>query len=869
MSATARQGPRLHVEVPEAPSQVVAEAGPPALPAVEGTSVGTPTPQGPRARSPRRPSSEDESIRLEVHEVFAEQQRLASGTPLGEPELGSLPGLPGSYLRRGERDPGNVHVPRDARSRVGRQGRTDGMRNLREAVESGMDTPRTAASRETLTPDTLITLTDPDFRRANPEAAREADQSVHASHVPAVASEPHEAHTGTNVEIIPATTHIEGIHGSDTTRSLETAFPHPEYEGRPGFHTTGSRAEPNIRSDRGALRGAEQDAAHLEQVFPGARREEIEAGHRWLAERRAELHASEAQSFETPSEVPWIISSETPSSIGPSASSPAQAGARTPGPASSYASHTETIRTPNRQAAMAQYHAQISADPGRESGVWRDANGEYYVMQGDQGSVAPPSASGPLDLVYHSHPTQADAGQQGLMSQPSQAGGDIGVLQHQHGQGPAGRRQSSELHFPTYDETGNQSGYGTTRFVYDPTQPLPLQVETTLPRGRPSRQGYRSFADFEQRAGVGPSGLTTADAIAARMSADAQLRQDTAAAQQRIDTIVEGSQTRPIGLPGMREGREFGRQAVHEQQQAEDSNRPEYGPAYTTSVHGLQPGESIEIPINPAYPEPPGTTAELEALQEQIRVAQATQAELTDTEDAMATQANQQRTHDSQLGEAQGVAQELITGRTTHQTTVDSTASTNTEQQTTATDATSSIGQSAEQAASLATLVGSLRMFQGMAHLFSYLPGALGRSAEEAREDTGELITTLNRVNDTRGVQANIEAGLDEMAVNEQRIETVSSEGGRIDAELTSGQGQLTELGQANAEGLAETESVQQQATQEHAKAAGSENEAQTAHDDLLAQLEAWAQEHRQAREDAIQNATSRLNQLGYEVRQE
>ena len=551
----------------------------------------------------------------------------------------------------------------------------------------------------------------------------------------------------------------------------------------------------------------------------------------------------------------------------PSVSSPARSGSAA---SSAYGSNTQTARTTDRAAAMAQYHGQIRSDPGRESGVWRGSDGTYYVMQGDRGSVAPPSARRPLELIYHSHPTETGAARQGLVSQPSQAAGDIGVLQYQHGKGTPGRRQSSELHFPVYDRGGEHTGYGTTRFGYDPTHPLPLQVQTTLPGGRPSTQRYASLSDYEARTGIAAGGKTRADSTAARAAADTQLGHDTAAAQQRIDTIVEATRTEPVGIPGMSEGREFGRQMITDEAQAEDSSdRPEHGPAYTASVAGLQPGESIEIPINPAYPEPPGTRAELDLLLERVRATQGAQTELGGTEHAMANQAESQRTHSTQLGEAQTVTQDLATGRSSHQAAVESTQSTNTEQQSTAGEAISSLGRSAEEGTALYTLVGSLRVFQGLAHLFSYLPGDLGRRAEGAREDADGLITTLNRVSETEGVQSRVEEGRMGMGADAERIGTVSAEGQQTDAELTSGQDQVVELQQANAESLAETESILQQANQERSEAAASENESQTTHDALQSQLQAWAQAHRQAREAAIQDAVSRYSELGYQVREE
>lgn len=544
--------------------------------------------------------------------------------------------------------------------------------------------------------------------------------------------------------------------------------------------------------------------------------------------------------------------------------------------------HTETVRTTSRADAMRQYQAQVAADPGRESGVWRGEDGTYYVMQGDGGSVAPPSTSGRVELVYHSHPTQNDAGMRGLVTQPSQANGDFGVLQHQHGQGPVGRRQQSELHFPTYSQDGSHSGYGATQFRYDPTHPLPIQVTTTTPGGRPSTQRYASFADFEARTGIRAGGNTPAESSAARVAADTRLQADAAGARQRIDAGSEliASQTSiPTARSGMRVGAEEGRQAVQESAAtsatqaatAEDNRRPQLGPAYTTSVEGmsgegLQPGDSVDIPINPAYPEPPGTTAELALLSARIADTQVVQEAQEQTQSAMQAQAQEEQVYAQGLTESEGVAEGLVTGRTSHQGTVSDTETTNSEQQTTASDAQSSLGQSAEHAAALTTLVGSLRVFQGLAHLFSYLPGDLGDKAEQSKEDAGDLITSLNRVGETDEVSESVTAGEETMAANQERIETVATQGEETDVELTQNQEQIATLQQENASSLEQTQSVQQQAVTEGRQARNEETQAQKTHDTLEAQLQVWAAEHRQTRENAIDQALSQYEQLGYNV---
>lgn len=168
---------------------------------------------------------------------------------------------------------------------------------------------------------------------------------------------------------------------------------------------------------------AEMDQFHdprfgYTEVRPG---DALPAGHPLRDMSDADINAFVDRTFDP------FIEPRGDAATGPAARSPVHAAGGTATPPR-FAPHTETTRTPNRAAAMAQYHEQVRTDPGRESGVWQGADGTFYVMQGDAGSVRPPSASGPVRLIYHSHPTAADVPTQGLVSQPSQARGDFGVL---------------------------------------------------------------------------------------------------------------------------------------------------------------------------------------------------------------------------------------------------------------------------------------------------------------------------------------------------------------------------------------------------------------------------------------------------------
>jgi hypothetical protein len=921
MSAEAGPGPRIHVEVPEAPTRVEAGGTAPSRPAaVDGGSAYAFRPastEGPVARSssPERPRSggsrpqetrvHDRALReardrvesrlgreltpdeirsldimLTIEETTSQTRAMSErGGRIG-PEFHDLPSsvAPAPQRRRGDDPAGRTqYADRGAKRRIQgharRVSRHEFGRNLQTAL-------RDPSQHSSLTLKTLGYLTPRE--RLHVERTGELPPGFEFHHLMGVADYPEHAHRPDVGLGMRSSEHYDVGHARDQTAEIEAGtFRDPDAEIRPGFgedrefqryarprhrnvesgyETTGSVVR-DIRIQY--ERSLNRNRVTLAQLQKQAQLNPSPALDRRIGRLIREIDGS-VRLLQMDLEVTGSTTS------GPAASSPERTSVTSSAASSSYRSNTETVRNSDRTAAMAQYHNQIRTDPGRESGVWRDADGNYYVMQGDRGSVAPPSAAGPLELIYHSHPTETGTARQGLVSQPSQAAGDIGVLQYQHGQGTPGRRQSSELHFPVYDRAGVHTGYGTTRFGYDPTHPLPLQVQTTLPGGRPGTQRYASFADYEARTGIRAGGTTPADSTTARVAADTQLGRDTAAAQQRIDTIVEATRTEPVGMPGVREGRQLGRQMIIDEAQAEDSsNRPEHGPAYTASVGGIQPGESIEIPINPAYPEPPGTRAELDLLLERVSATQEAQTDLEGTERSMANQAEQQRTHSTQLGEAQTVTRDLATGRSNHQAAVDSTQSTNTQQQSTAGEAISSLGRSAEEGTALVTLVGSLRVFQGLSHLFSYLPGDLGRRAEGAREDASGLITTLNRVSETESMQSRVEEGRRGMGSDAERIGSVSAEGQQTDGELTSGQDQIVELQQANSESLLETESVYQQANQERNEAVTSENEAQTAHDDLQNQLQAWAQAHRQAREAAIQDAVSRYSELGYQVREE
>ncbi|WP_137918692.1 hypothetical protein [Hydrogenophaga sp. 2FB] len=1002
MSAAAGPGPRLHVEMPEAPAVRPVAADAPAAsvrpadtatpaidvpapitrpadatpaavdlpatsirPADTGTGTGTPPAarpaRAPAARAPGRPRSggarpmdtrihnaELRSVRdraearlgieltpdqvrsLEIRESMAESG--AVGRP--DADLHNLPGPEApAPAGRGDRrawthpdsTPGRPS-PDQARveGSIRREAAAEFNADARAAVlDEGLHTASTLESTSYLSPHQRETLAEAPVSRSERRDLRDAGEPIPGRlpddfqfhHRMTVRDHPEVGHRGAAGVSLPDRVHRFEEHGGDYRAEIELLGPRDPgaldrgfgsvREATPGARTRHSEVaagftstgdvDADIRIEYGNSHDANRGMVRTERALARLRAENAAAPSdsrtRTIARMEAELRA--ARDFAGPGPTGRRGTSTAPTTAataaapaptstgsGPAASSPRARSTTAPDAGSTapprYASDTETARTSDRAAAMAQYHDQIRTDPNRESGVWRGEDGTFYVMQGDAGSVAPPSSAGPLTLVYHSHPVEADAAYRGLVSQPSQANGDFGVLAYQHGEsGAAGRRIESELHFPTYAPDGTHAGFGATRFAYDPTSPLPLQVSTTLPGGRASTQRYESFADYEARTGIVAGGDTPDASTAARVEADAQLTTDRAAASRRIDETAAGLAGRRVPV-GASVGRDEARSAEAEMRDegaaAATASTPAdphgRGPAYAVSVAGLNPGESMELPINPAYPPPPGTPDQLDALLEQVDTARRTADVLSDTEDSMAANTETELEHQSGLEEATVVGEDLTAERETHAGEVDTTTTANDDMLTQAGEAYDSLGNSAREAGALASLVTSLQAFRGMAHLFSYLPGSLGESAETARDDSARLIETLNRVSDADAAQANVDAGRENIEGDGERIDTVTTEGETTDTTITEGTDALVELQATNEASLAETQATHEQATSERRAAEDSESDAQGAHDSLLAELQAWAQQHQQARETAVSQALGTYEGMGLTARE-
>jgi hypothetical protein len=832
-----------------------------------------------RAREP-----EIDARTQEILEDFAEHQRLPSGAPLGEPELGNLPGPPGSHLRRGERDPGNYAVPPAARSRVGRSGRREGLADLGEAVASGTDTPRTAAARETLTPDQLLELTDPAVRRADPERARDTERAVEASHVPGVATEPHDAHKGVNVEIIPTTAHREGIHGGDTTRPLETSSPNPDYQGRPGFHPLPERSPSTTRSDAGHLQGAERDAAALERNFPGARQSEIDAGRQWLADRRAELRASGSRDFDTPRPVgEGETRSQRPLSTAEFEEHAAMA--------EQMGMPREQIQPGSKSTAYLPgsldtllIGPDINPLPAgeRPTGLANPANAalEPRAVLGHEiiGHREAELMGQARDEPWHEelqasaraalHTPELTREQSWLLLQDAAARrrfqtreGEIYINTERYGAaeapGPRGDRPSE--HFRPQDQQPTVIVDWDALGAAPPGAASGREMRMSPQAGGPSGGASATPARSTPETATTPHGNTPSTSstfsAAAGAARAAVGQQPPGGPQPGPGSPTWGTRAHQVGelfLPQVFGG--GGEAPTYAQQQA----------AHRARFTGdNQPAEGVER-VNPEYPPPPATPAQITAIQNEIMNLLMVRAAAEQEAENQSQRADRCEANQAPIRQTVADTTAGISAVQAHDAAVARREAVNQEQQQRQAESQGLVAGYSSRATGLTALSVPLAAWEGFTSLASHLPGEAGDSMLRMNQEARRLQDAFTQMGaQMLGVDSAGPANEQGLQDDRGRLEETSELADVSDQQLHTANAGAEGLQDANAAALAEATRRQQAATDRAQECGDAAAEREQRADSLAEQLRAWAAAHAQARRQAIAATEQRLASEG------
>jgi hypothetical protein len=281
-------------------------------------------------------------------------------------------------------------------------------------------------------------------------------------------------------------------------------------------------------------------------------------------------------------------------------------------------------------------------------------------------------------------------------------------------------------------------------------------------------------------------------------------------------------------------------------------------------------GRRVE-PVNPQYERPPGTPEDLARMRGEIGslLMSRSQADA----DAEAARADRAETAQraQQLMSVQSGVDDLGRRTDTQRTDVASTAQANTQQQGRQQEAGTAIGASASRLAGLATLelllggwaavaggagaVISLVSDDGAAKMYQ-----LSADARRFMAQLAEAKMLVSGQNAQQPLQMGRLAG-DSTAIGAEGERTTATA-----ATVAQSRQQVTALGAQNTQDAAAAAEAEQRARQDSADADSAATDVQTRHDQLAADLEAWAQRHREQRQQAVAQTRARLEAEGWVV---
>ncbi|HET9658422.1 MAG TPA: hypothetical protein VFP72_23925, partial [Kineosporiaceae bacterium] len=300
----------------------------------------------------------------------------------------------------------------------------------------------------------------------------------------------------------------------------------------------------------------------------------------------------------------------------------------------------------------------------------------------------------------------------------------------------------------------------------------------------------------------------------------------------------------------------------------ERDNGHRNGPEAT--AEGGEPASVVET-VNPNYPAPPGTQEQLDRMSQDIQVllagrarARARQAEASRVASSLQAQAEQ-------INQAQAGIDETAQAASAHQGEVADTSKANTRSEQGHEKAGQDISGGASEltgVATLETLLAGWSGFTGLVLRFdALLPDRAVSAFRQMNDDStrfmGKLVSTKEGITLQKSLQPSRGAAIAQAG---QRIDATSEQAQSTQAGLTQSKERAADLVRNNQEHRAHADAEQEKASDEASRAESSAGELQSRHDTLAQQLQAWAQAHAAAREEAIAQTVARMEARGLRV---
>ena len=270
---------------------------------------------------------------------------------------------------------------------------------------------------------------------------------------------------------------------------------------------------------------------------------------------------------------------------------------------------------------------------------------------------------------------------------------------------------------------------------------------------------------------------------------------------------------------------------------------------------------------NPAYPDPPCTPAQIEAIRAHIAELRQARAQTTHAEVQMAGQVARHEANQQPLTQTIETTAAGEAALEEHTGDVEATAEANSGQQERQAEVNTAVSNYAEHQGAIDSLRTPLRGFQGMMDLASYLPGDAGDAMADMNRDAANMLASFDEMD---AAMANQETSGGEcqsqLESDAGEIEGAHAQAGETHATLSTATGDATELDSRNEAALALATGRRESASAATSDIDANIEEQEAEAASLSQQLQTWAQEHRAARVAAVDATAARVSGMSLTV---
>ena len=317
---------------------------------------------------------------------------------------------------------------------------------------------------------------------------------------------------------------------------------------------------------------------------------------------------------------------------------------------------------------------------------------------------------------------------------------------------------------------------------------------------------------------------------------------------------------------------------------------PLAGTAGVNAMRGFEEArrEPIVEHVNPNYSPPPCTPQDIVDLQNDILQTLDGRAQSEQAATAMAGQVAHHKANEKPLADMQNKTGEAISATEAHKQAVDRRTQANEKKKENEDHAKGMVADYSNRAAKLTVITGPMRGFERFTSLANALPenqdslspltqAAIGPAFPtlikakhgilKMNSDSKRFLDQLDNMDKTMEEQKAAQGDRSKkVAADASTLQQTDKNATESGQELNKAQETSKDLDAKNRDRITEAGKVRQEASKTAATLDAQAQQKQGQVQNLSAALQGWAQTHRQAREDSIEQTKSNLEQQGYKI---